>query len=65
MFFHMVKEIHILRVEKDQRNNDFTIHHTSQKTNRTMKKAPKYTLVPTYDWKAQKLKEVAGRNHHV
>lgn len=43
----MVKEIHILRVEKDQRNNNFTVHYTSQKTKRNMKKAPKYTVVPT------------------
>lgn len=42
---HMMKEIHIFRVEKGQWNNDFTIHHTSQNTEETMKKPPTYTVV--------------------
>lgn len=41
---HMMKEIHIFRVEKGQWNNDFTIHHTYQNTEETMKKPPTYTV---------------------
>lgn len=57
----LMRERHIFRVEKGQKNNNFTIHHISQYAKRTMKKAPKYTLVPTHNWKAQKLNVVSGK----
>lgn len=40
MSHHMVREIHILRVEKGQGNN-FTIHHTSPKQRETHEKGIK------------------------
>lgn len=60
---HMVKEIHILRVERVRETISPSI--TPPQKKETHEKGTKYTLVPTYNLKVQNLKVVTGGNHHL
>lgn len=59
MLHHIIKTIHIfffMRVERDQKSNDLTIHHASKTTNRNTKKAPKIQTSTYTQMESSKIK---------